>query len=149
MVLYHGWIGGRLLSNAGAYLPLITDTQANEIQTACNSAARAVAGLPKRGKYPMTEVRKSLNIDSVKNVTRINLLHEGWKARPSPKPNRRITRCICDKKIRLPKKTGWTGKKISTKRLEAWNELPLEIKLEENNHKAKALIKKFVRQDKI
>ena len=145
-VLYHGWIGGRLLSNAGAYLPLITETQLRDIQTACNSAVRAVARLPKKGYYPISKVRQSLGIDSVEDVTRSHLLFAGWSTKPVPTETR-STRGTMNRNIRLPSKSGWTGKKILTKRLEAWNELPLEIKREEKGSKAKKMIKHFVRQE--
>ena len=143
--LYHSWIGGRLLSNSGAYLPLVTETQINELQTACNTAIRAVAGLPRRGQYPLTDTRRALSIDSVSGLSRINLLEEAWKMKPSQEANR-TTRSVVNGKLKLPKKTGWTGKMIQTKRLEAWNDLPLEIKFEKNATKAKWMIKSFVRK---
>ena len=55
--LYHGWCTGRLLANAGAYLTLLTDGQKRLVQTACNAGIRAVLGLPRWGKFPMSGER--------------------------------------------------------------------------------------------
>ena len=81
-IMYNGWIGGRLLSNATAYLPLLSGRQKHEIQTACNSGVRAVAGLPRWGHFPLTETRKLHGIDSVEKTCQILTLHEGWKLQP-------------------------------------------------------------------
>ena len=52
--LYHGWCTGTLLANAGAYLVLLTEGQKKSVQTACNAGIRAVIGLPRWGKFPIS-----------------------------------------------------------------------------------------------
>ena len=67
-VLYHGWIQGKLMCNAAVYLPFINEGQKLELQTACNAGVRAILGLPKRGRYPLSQLRKSIGISSIQNL---------------------------------------------------------------------------------
>ena len=83
---------------------------------------------------------------SVKTLNERLLLEAGWSVQP-PQPNlTRPTRGTSNRNIRLPQKSGWIGKMIQTKRLEAWNRLPLEIKLESKKSKAKTMIKKYLKK---
>ena len=59
--LYHAWVGGRIHYNAGVYLPLLNGNEIGRIQTACNSAVRAVLGLPKKGKVDLDSGFQQLN----------------------------------------------------------------------------------------
>ena len=136
-----------MLSNAGAYLPLLTETQKKEVQTACNSAIRAVAGLPKRGHYPITEIRTSLGIRSVDEVCQAILYFEAWKLKPVTDVSTGVlTRGKSRGDIKLPGKKGWSGKMIKTKVMEAWNYLPQEIRNETCQKRVKRLVNEIVRK---
>jgi len=146
-VLYHGWISGRMLSNAGAYLPLLNETQKKDIQTASNSAVRAVAGLPRKGNYPLSAVRDRLGIKSVEEVCQTQVLVEAWKLQPVAQPTKGLmTRANQRGDVKPPQKKGWSGKLIKTKTIEAWNRLPQAIRQESKEKKAKTLINEFVKK---
>ena len=145
LTLYHGWIGGNIMANARAFLPLITDTQTQELQTACNAGIRAVAGLPRRGHHPVSETRKRLGIQSVSQTQDSILFQAAWRERPNPAKSPR-TRQQFKGDVKLPVLSGWSGKMMKTKTLEAWNRLPTEIRSEKSELRMKKMVKEHVRQ---
>jgi len=46
--LYMGWVQGALCSNGSVYLPLLTQTETDTLQTACNAAIRSIVKLPRK-----------------------------------------------------------------------------------------------------
>ena len=133
------------MANARAYLPLITDTQCQELQISCNAGIRAVAGLPRRGHYPVSEHRRRLGIHSVSQTQESILLQEAWKRKPSPREDPR-TREQVKGNVKLPALSGWSGKMMKTRTLEAWNRLPSEIRDERSEVKVKRMVKEHVKQ---
>ena len=81
-IMYMGWVQGALCCNATAYLPLLTATQQDNIQTACNAAIRSVAKLPRKSAdISISTTRKELDIMSVQNIADKQILMQGWKDR--------------------------------------------------------------------
>ena len=102
---------------------------------------RAVAGLPRKGKYPVSSVRQKLNILSVEEVCQSLIYLEAWKLKPVIEEQERnsiTTRAKLRGDIKLPKKIGWSGKKFKTKKMEAWNALPQDIRNESKVEKPKS-----------
>ena len=143
--LYHGWISGNIMASGRAYLPLITDTQTQELQRACNSGVRAVAGLPRGGNYPLTKTRKAIGIASVEEVKETIVLEEAWKRRPSLNKDPK-TRSQHKGNIKLPSLKGWSGKLMDTRAKEAWNRLPSHIRNEQSEQKMKKLVKQHIKK---
>ena len=131
------------MANARAYLPLVTDTQVQELQIACNAGIRAVAGLPRRGHYPVSKHRRRLGINSVGQTQESILLQGAWKLQPIARGNPR-TRHQAKGNVKLPSLSGWSGKMMKTRTLEAWNRLPSEIRAEESEIKMKKMAKEHV-----
>ena len=67
--LYFAWSQCYLCSNALAFLPRINKGEQEKIQTACNSAIRAIYGLPRYGFTPINRLRENLKIPSVADLT--------------------------------------------------------------------------------
>mgnify|MGYP000927890953 FL=1 len=146
--LYFAWSQGYLCSNALAFLPRINKGEQDKIQTACNSAIRAIYGLPRYGFTPINRLRENLKIPSVADLTYKLLLEAAWKKNqnntkldlPLYGP---VTRSRTNHLLIHPVQTGFYGQMISTKCDLAWNDLPLWIKKESRKEKAFELIKKF------
>ena len=66
--LYFAWSQGSLMSNALSFLPRLNYNQMKNIQTAANSAVRAILGLPQVGHFPISHLREQLKIPSVTDV---------------------------------------------------------------------------------
>jgi hypothetical protein len=149
LVLYYGWIQGSLLSNAAAFLPLLDKGQMSELQVACNMGIRAVFGLPKKGNYPLTEIRCKNNIESVEEIRQKLVLYEAWKARANisiMSTSGYETRSRVAGNVPAPMQKGWAGKMIRTIATSAFNELPEDIRKENDHTKAKKKIKRLIHQ---
>ena len=149
-LLYMGWVQGTLCSNGTAYLPLLTKTQSDSLQTSCNAAIRSVANLPRKSSHiSITSVRNSLNIMPVTKIAEKLILTHAWKNRrvllPKELPGP-CTRSRSRGNNPQPIQKGVIGKMVSTLATSAFNKLPLDIKLEESFSKAKYQIKKLVKQ---
>ena len=149
-LLYMGWVQGTLCSNGTAYLPLLTKTQSDSLQTSCNAAIRSVANLPRKSSHiSITSVRNSLNIMPVTKIAEKLILTHAWKNRrvllPKELPGP-CTRSRSRGNNPQPIQKGVIGKMVSTLATSAFNKLPLDIKLEESSSKANYQIKKLVKQ---
>ena len=140
-MLYMGWVQGILCSNATAFLPLLSQTQTETLQTSCNAAIRSVAKLPRKSAdISISLVRKSLNILSVSDIAERTTLMHAWKLRhifntgvhSGPQ-----TRASMKGNIPHPNQKGLLGNLIYTRTALAFNKLPLEIKQENSISKAK------------
>ena len=144
-VLYHGWIQGKLMSNGAVYLPVLNEGQKNDLQTACNAGIRAVIGLPRKGQYPIGQIRQSLGIRSVKQISEFVTQYEGWKMRPTGElhggPG---TRAKGKGDIQIGKYIPWQHRMSQTKFKEGWNQLPVEVRKEVSEKKAKKMIMKNI-----
>ena len=149
-LLYMGWVQGTLCSNGTAYLPLLTQTQLDVLQTSCNAAIRSVAKLPRKSSHiSVSSIRNSLNIMPVSKISEKLILTHAWKNRSLllPKePAGPLTRSRSRGNNPQPVQKGIIGKMISTLAVSAFNKLPLDVKLEESSSKAKYQIKKLVKQ---
>ena len=145
--LFFAWTQGTLLSNALAFLPRLNDIEISRLQTASNSALRAVLGLPRYGKIDLTHFRKSLKIPSICNLRERLLSEAAWKTfqgNIQPNASGPVTRSQANLNLIHPVQKGHHGQMIRTKIVASWNSLPTSIKTESKLIKARDLIKKFV-----
>ena len=147
VILYNGWIKGVVMSNGLAYLPCLNNDQLIEIQTAMNAGIRAVLRKPKYGHIPITSYREKLGMESVEAIRDKIVAFEAWKQRETFLERQSTegikTRARKNLKLAAPDQRGWLGKKVATKIVQAWNSIPIDIKLEENYKKAKCSIKRL------
>ena len=129
------------MSNALAVLPRLNQCEMQKLQTAANSAIRAILGLPRYGHYPISDLRKKLRIPSVIDLRDRLLNIAAWKKfcskSDSSSMNGPITRAKSEGKVIHPIQKGFRGQMIDTKLDLAWNSLPKSIK--EENRQAHAL----------
>jgi len=149
--LYMGWAQGILCCNAPAYLPLLSKTLSDELQTSCNAAIRSVANLPRYSadSISISTVRSQLKILSVAAITEKVNLTQAWKSRRSIQAlNSRsegpITRAKSNGNVPQPIQKGMWGKLLATHAHCAFNRLPKYIKEENNEMIAKYEIFKYV-----
>jgi len=144
-MLYFAWTQGCLLSNGLAFLPRLNAGDEAKLQVACNSAIRAVLRLPRYGYLPISSFRKQLCIPSIAQLSNKLLLEAAWTKNHLAVTNRCLsgptTRARANLDIIHPNQNGYRSQKISTKCDLAWNELPLEAKLEPVKERAYAIIK--------
>jgi len=145
--LYMGWVQGVLCSNAPAFLPLVSKTQANELQTSCNAAIRSVANIPRHSQdsFSISTVRTQLNIMSVAAITEKINLTQAWKSRGTLRAlnldsKGPTTRAKSNGNVPQPIQKGMRGKLVSTQAHCAFNRLPKAIKEEDNETNAKLQI---------
>ena len=143
--LYFAWSQGCLMSNALAFLPRLNSGELSKLQTAANSAIRAVYNLPRFGKFPISKLRTQLKIPSVENIRDRIVLQHAWKRNAFDAMNKQSaglkTRSMAAGKIVHPIQKGYRGHMISTKADIAWNSLPTVIKFEPLERRAFAQIK--------
>jgi len=146
--LYFAWSQGCLMSNALAVLPRLNQCEMQKLQTAANSAIRAILGLPRYGHYPISDLRKKLRIPSVIDLRDRLLNIAAWKKfcskSDSSSLNGPITRAKSEGKVIHPIQKGFRGQMIDTKLDLAWNSLPKSIKEENRQAHALKLIKELV-----
>lgn len=145
--LYAAWVGGRIHSNGRAYLPSISEGEANRLQAACNAAVRAVGGIPKKSEHSVTVVRKKYGIMSVREVKEFYELMEAWEMRDKlvmENVDRRETRSVAASKIVVPDQRGWRKFQTGTIARLSWNRLPMEVRLVGDRVLAKKMIKELV-----
>ena len=146
-LLYFGWVQGLLSSHSSTTLACLPETELYNIQIACNSAIRAVVGLPRFGKHSVSNIRKNLHIPSVINLRDRRLFEAAWMHFQSNFPSSSagpLTRAKKNLILPHPVQKGFSGKMIATKLVLAWNKLPLIIKEEHCKTAAFEKIKKFV-----
>jgi len=147
-IMYMGWVQGALCCNATAYLPLLTATQQDNIQTACNAAIRSVAKLPRKSAdISISTTRKELDIMSVQNIADKQILMQAWKDRDRFRKtdvHGPMTRACSNGNIPQPVQKGIFGQIISTLSACAYNKLPLELKMESDRKKAKFMIRNII-----
>ena len=144
--LYQAWINGVLCSNGGAYLPLLNEAQASNLQLACNQGIRAIFGIPRKSRnISISMLRSSLNLPSIEQIAERKILTLAWKSRSSFDTIQEgpQTRARSNGNIPAPDQRGLKGKMISTATSSAWNRLPLECKMMDSYTQAKTLIKKL------
>ena len=146
-----GWAQGILCCNSPAYLPLLSKTLSDELQTSCNAAIRSVANLPRYSadSISISTVRSQLKILSVAAITEKVNLTQAWKSRRSIQAlNSRsegpITRAKSNGNVPQPVQKGMWGKLLATHAHCAFNRLPKYIKEENNEMIAKYEIFKYV-----
>lgn len=147
MILFHSWVSGQVGANGAAYLPVMNVNQEKSLQTAVNSAVRAVVGLPKWGQVPVSMWRERLGISSVKTISDRVLAMEAWK-RNSSRPmltEGPQTRGRKEGKFPLPDLRGPLSKCIENLAKVMWNELPTDIRSEQNKEKMKKKVKQWLR----
>ena len=86
-------------------------------------------------------------MESVEAIRDKIVAFEAWKQRETFLERQSTegmqTRARKNLKLVAPDQRGWIGKKVATKIVQAWNSIPIDIKLEENYKKAKCLIKRL------
>jgi len=146
--LYFAWSQGSLMSNALAFLPRLNHNQLKNIQTAANSAVRAILGLPRVGHFPISHLREQLKIPSVTDIRDRLLCVAAWKKfsanSGSLDRNGPLTRSKSDGKFIHPVQKGFRAHMIDTKIVAAWNDLPKSVKEERRQAQALKLIKDHV-----
>jgi len=146
-LLYFGWVQGLLSSHSSTTLPCLSDNELHNLQISCNSAIRAVVGLPRYGKTSITSVRKNLCIPSVINLRDRRLYESAWLLYANNLPvtaSGPLTRAKKNLILPHPIQKGFNGRMVSTKLTLAWNKLPLFIKQDTCRNSAFSKIKKFV-----
>ena len=146
-ILYHGWVGGRLCSNAGAFLKSLSNKDINRIQTACNAALRAVLGLPKRGKNDLDIGRQRLGIPTVRQVMEQRECLLAWEQRSYFRERAARGRCTRRREagdLAVPDQRGQRRFLSRTRAELKWNELPDCIRQADDKQSAKKLIRSHV-----
>lgn len=144
-VLYFAWIQGTLRSNLLSYMPYISTSQFDTLQTAANAGVRAVVGARRYGHIPMSKIRKDLNIPSVRDLHHRTLYFEAWKNRDGFRNisnTCRSTRATSSGNIVLKNVKGWTRQTTIQKLSEAWNDLPVNMKNSEKENQVKSYLNK-------
>ena len=151
--LYMGWVQGALCSNGSVYLPLLTQTETDTLQTACNAAIRSIIKLPRKSwDVSISLIRKKMNILSVQDLADKAVLTEAWKSRNlhqmkcSEGP---VTRSRSNGNVPHPDQKGWRGKQISTLAKCAFNSLPKDCKETNDSQKAKIAIMNIIKGKKL
>ena len=146
-LLFNAWCRGTISSNALAYLPACNSGHLQKLNTALNCGIRAVAGLPRYGKAPLSDIRKKLNLPSAQDIKEYILLKNAWKNRQSFLPSSPlqgpVTRGRLNLKVPHPDQKGTKKDMVSAHTALAWNRLPLFIKEETEEKKAIMAIKKI------
>lgn len=125
--LYHAWVGGQLMCNAGVYMPRLSKRNLEDLQVAMNAAVRACSGLPRRGKYAISEARVKLGLRDVWQVREEQLLLRAWRNRLEHLGASRVgprTRASIAGKRTLTQAVDPAVKE----EIKAWNRLPEELK---------------------
>ena len=142
--MYEAWCGGVLNNNAAAYLPHLNDEQKTKIQRAANSGVQAVVGLPRYGEFPLTKIREDIGVASVEEISNGALMIEAWKRREklgNQARNGPVTRGQSSGNVIAPDQRGWAGKTTHTKATLMWNDLPQDVRSEDDAKKARRKIK--------
>ena len=144
--MYSAWVGGAVYCNALPVLPWLSKSQLDDIQSAMNSAVRAVARLPRFGIAPVAEVRRNLEIPTIVDIKNEVLAFEAWKRRDvffeeAFNTNRRYPSRSNDLKtpIRLPQKY----ESIDTVLRRQWNSMPIDLRYNESESLVKEMIRKL------
>ena len=146
-ILYHGWIGGRLNTNMGAYMSMLTEKDINKIQVACNTGLRAVLGFPRRGADDLSSGRKKLGIPTVKQIIHQRELLLAWEHREELLVLAAKGRATRRQEIGDVIAQDQRGKKKHLSKTRArlmWNQLPAEVRETGNRSRAKHLIRRVV-----
>ena len=80
-MLYNGWIRGAVHSNALVYLPYLNKGELADIQTAMNAGIRAVFGLRRFGYEGINNLRKSLKIPTISEISTFVVSKDAWDKR--------------------------------------------------------------------
>jgi len=146
-ILFNAWCRGIVSSNALAYLPSCNSCHLQKLNTALNCGLRAVAGLPRYGKAPLSSIRTSLKLPNVEDIRNFVLLKNAWKSRsqflPSLVSQGPVTRGRSNLNVPHPVQKGPVKDMVATHTALAWNRLPLFIKEESHEKKALLEIKKI------
>lgn len=143
--LYFAWIQGLLRSNLLAYMPYVTETQLNTLQKAANAGIRAVISAKRYGHIPLTEIRKELDIPSVKDLVQRAMCYEAWKNRNHFRQisdASRDTRAKSSGNVIIKNAKSWNRQTTFLKLSEAWNLLPKNLKDSESDGHVKSSLKK-------
>ena len=125
---------------------MISASQLQKVSAAYNAGIRAIYKLPKKCYAPIAELSKRLNIPSVEQIKDCLLFTEAWKRRHdlTKEYEGAITRGRTNLNVPLPNKSGVNGKRLSTMVCDYWNRLPIHIKRENDQVKAKREIKNMI-----
>lgn len=124
----------------------ISEGESERLQAACNSAVRAVGGVPRRGKTSVTELRRSFRLQSVREIRESFEMMEAWNRREKflvENEDRRETRGKVSKKIAAPDQRGQRRYLTDTVARLAWNRLPGSVKSMHDQRQVKKVIKEF------
>ena len=100
-------------------------------------------GAPHVGPVPMTDIRQSLNIESVTQIRDRCLAFYAWSAAPRWDFTGRDTRGRRAGKIPLPDLRGWSGSITENMAKVMWNKLPENLKTINEKEIAKNAIKSW------
>lgn len=146
-ILYHGWVGGKLHCNARAYMPSLSESEIEKLQTAANAAVRAVGGRPRKGVLDVSKLRRDLRIQSVRDVKRSYEMLEAWERREhfrlECESRERSTRSKTEGRVCAPDQRGHKKYLTSTIAANTWNALPDFVRDTNNKMRAKLEIKKL------
>ena len=145
-ILFNGWCLGLLYSNALAILPWLNESQLDAIQTALNIGVRAVFGGPRFGQWNVMEARNSLGIPTVRNIRDELLAIEAWKKREIFLSEHSHDHHTRSKDVRVPKRLPRHLERLDTHIRRTWNSLPIEIRYETSQTRAKVAIRKLFRE---
>ena len=143
--LFNGWIRSIPMCNGLAFLPHLCEAQLQKLNAAYNSGIRSIYGLPRKGYAPISELCARLKLPTIHQIKDYILLHEAWKRRKSfyTQFEGATTRGRAKLNVPLPNQKGVFGSFLSNILSHHWNNLPLEVKLEQSPVKAKNAIRKL------
>merc|ERR1712105_430822 len=100
------------MANAKVFVPLLKKTHLNRLQTAVNIGARVILGIRIKHKVNMEELRKRLQIPSIKTIKQRVVTFEAWKQRKNLTSEASIvvaprTRSRASGRIRPKNKKDW------------------------------------------
>ena len=119
----------------------------NDIQTAMNSGIRAVFGLRRFGHDGISNLRKSLKIPSIFEISEFVVRKAAWEKRGfflKEETAGPVTRSRSKMNIPLRDERGWSGKLSSSVLARAWNDLSVGMKTCTNALQLKFLLKKNI-----
>lgn len=147
-ILYQAWIGGKLHSNAGVYLGLMSGMERKKVQTAINAGVRSILGAPRRGRVGgLDNARRKLGLMGIDQLIERYELLLAWELRDTMRSMASgglNTRRKDAGDVVVPDQRGRKAQITLTRAAKAWNRVPEEVRNTENKKKALGLIKRHV-----
>ena len=145
-IVFNGWIRSLPTCNALAFLPHLNGSQMQQLNSAYNSGIRAIFKLPKKGYAPISDLCARAKLPTIYQIKDYILHLEAWRRRLSFNTEFEgpTTRGRANFMVPHPNMKGMAGKLLSNILIKYWNDLPLAVKFENCQKKAKIAIRKLI-----